>query len=49
MIAGCGAVPRIFFRRLGPMGEKLTGDIAGIAPLFLLRRANSGFIGKIFW
>jgi hypothetical protein len=28
----CGVVQRIFFRGAGPMGKKLTGDIAGIAP-----------------
>jgi len=28
----CGVVERIYFSGPGPMGEILTGDIAGIAP-----------------
>jgi hypothetical protein len=28
------------------MGKKLSAEVAGIAPLFLLRRANSAFIRK---
>jgi hypothetical protein len=30
------------------MMKKLTEEVAGIAPLFLLRRANSGFMRKKF-